>query len=101
MTISNAHKLFKPVRVGELTLGHRIVLAPLTRYRANHAHVHGDLAVQYYTQRASTPGTLLISEATFIAEKAGGEGNVPGVWNDEQVAAWKRVSIRLNCSKSR
>lgn len=85
-------KLLSPTRVGGLQLAHRVVLAPLTRYRANTAHVHGDLAVTYYGQRASTPGSLLITEATFIAAEAGGYKNVPGIWNTDQINAWKRVS---------
>ncbi|KAG8834754.1 hypothetical protein FRC17_007260 [Serendipita sp. 399] len=84
--------LFTPVQVGDLTLAHRIVLAPLTRFRANEAHVHGDLAVEYYKQRASTPGTLLITEGTFIAAEAGGHRYVPGIWNQDQIDAWRRVS---------
>ncbi len=84
-------KLFTPIKVGTSLLGHRAVLAPLTRYRANSAHVHGDLAVEHYEQRGSTPGTLLITEATFIAQRASGYAHVPGIWTDDQVAAWKRV----------
>ncbi|KAI0636632.1 FMN-linked oxidoreductase [Trametes polyzona] len=88
-------KLFQPVTVGDITLAHRVVLAPLTRFRANNKHVHGDLAVQYYSQRASVPGTLLITEGTIIAGQAGGwpfvGPHVPGIWSDEQVDAWKRV----------
>lgn len=86
-------KLFQPLQVGDIGLvGHRIVMAPLTRYRANSAHVHtDDLALPYYTQRASVPGTLLVSEGTFIAPRAGGFANVPGIWSDEQCAAWKKV----------
>ena len=86
-------KLFSPIQLGDLKLAHRIVMAPLTRYRANLAHVHGDMAVEYYSQRASVPGGLIITEATFIAQKAGGERNVPGIWSDAQVAAWKRVCL--------
>ncbi|KAI0333589.1 FMN-linked oxidoreductase [Cubamyces sp. BRFM 1775] len=87
-------KLFQPVTVGDVTLAHRIVLAPLTRCRANSQHVHGDLAVEYYSQRASVPGTLLITEATYVAPQSVGHflgPNIPGVWSDEQVAAWKKV----------
>lgn len=94
--------LFKPVKVGDLTLKNSIVLAPLTRTRATKAHVHRDLAVKYYAQRASYPGTLLISEGSFIAAKAGGLSNVPGIWNDEQIAAWKKVRDRhFSSSKNR
>lgn len=86
-------KLFQPFKVGNLTLSHRIVLAPLTRFRASKTHVPGPLAAEYYAQRASTPGTLLITEGTFIAAKAGGLPNVPGIWSDEQIEAWKKVRI--------
>ena len=88
-------KLFQPVQVGDVTLGHRVVLAPLTRCRANKAHIHTDLAVTYYAQRASVPGTFLISEATFITAKAGIFGNVPGIWSEAQIAAWKKVGDLL------
>lgn len=84
-------KLFASVQVGEMQLQHRIVMAPLTRFRADDAHVPTDMMVEYYSQRASTPGTLLITEATFIARKAGGFGNVPGIWSEEQAAGWKKV----------
>ncbi|KAI0927728.1 hypothetical protein AcV5_008187 [Taiwanofungus camphoratus] len=84
-------RLFQPVKVGNLSLRHRVVMAPLTRMRANMENVHRDLAVEYYSQRASTPRTLLISEANFIHPKAGIYPFMPGIWNEEQVAAWKRV----------
>ncbi len=84
--------LFQPAKVGDITLGHRVVLAPLTRARANNKHTHTDLAVTYYSQRASVPGTLLIAEATAISHPAVGYSpHAPGVWNEEQTAAWKRV----------
>ena len=86
-------RLFQPLQVGDITLQHRVVMAPLTRFRADKEHVHTDLAVQYYGQRAEVPGTLLITEATFIAAEAGGYDNVPGIWSDAQVAAWKKVSF--------
>ncbi|CAE6486364.1 unnamed protein product [Rhizoctonia solani] len=64
---------------------------PLTRFRADDNHVHHDITVEYYAQRATTPGTLLISEATLISPEAGGYNNVPGIWNQEQIAAWKKI----------
>ena len=45
--------LFSPIQIGRITLDHRVVMAPLTRHRANKGHVHKDLAVEYYGQRAS------------------------------------------------
>ncbi|KAF8313586.1 FMN-linked oxidoreductase [Clavulina sp. PMI_390] len=90
-SLANA-KLFQPIKVGALNLQHRAVLAPLTRFRADKYHVHGDLAVEYYSQRASTPGTLLIAEATAISYDSSGWGHAPGIWNDAQIAAWKRIT---------
>src|SRR3954467_7182116 len=85
--------LFDPIKVGKLDLKHRIVLAPLTRFKSTKkAHVPiVPLMAKYYGQRASRPGTLLITEAPFIAAQAGGYDNVPGIWSSEQIAAWKQV----------
>ncbi|KAH9177322.1 putative NADPH2 dehydrogenase chain OYE2 [Lactarius sanguifluus] len=93
--MSSVSSLFQPIRVGTIDLQHRVVMAPLTRNRANKDHVHGELAKTYYTQRSGVPGTLIITEATFIAPQAGGYPNVPGIWNDAQVAAWKAVCVFL------
>ncbi|KII83267.1 hypothetical protein PLICRDRAFT_169021 [Plicaturopsis crispa FD-325 SS-3] len=83
--------LFKPIQVGELTLRHRVVHAPLTRFRANDVYVPSPLTSEYYAQRASTPGTLLIAEATLISPQAGGFTNVPGIYSEEQLAAWRKI----------
>jgi NADPH2 dehydrogenase len=89
-------KLFQPIRVGTTNLQHRVVMAPMARFRADVQYVPGPLAVEYYKQRTSVPGTLVITEATTIAPRAGGYARMPGIWNDEQIAAWKpvrRISI--------
>lgn len=49
------------------------------------------MATEYYKQRASTPGTLLITEATFIRPEAGGYDFVPGIWSSQQIKAWKEI----------
>ena len=74
-----------------MNLQHRVVLAPLTRYRAHADHVPGPQVPTYYSQRGSSPGTLLIAEATYISQNAGGFDNVPGIYTDAQVDAWKNV----------
>ncbi|KAJ7750676.1 hypothetical protein DFH07DRAFT_869059 [Mycena maculata] len=76
-------KLFEPLKVGNATLQHRVVLAPLTRCKASSDHV------PYLPLRASTPGSLLISEATSIAARAGGAAHTPGIWSTAQIKAWK------------
>lgn len=93
-------KLFSPLKVGNIELKHRIVMAPLTRYRADDNHVHSPHAAEYYGQRASTPGTLLITEATFISPKAGGYGNVPGIYNSAQITAWKKITDTVHAKGS-
>ncbi|KAH8674553.1 hypothetical protein BGZ60DRAFT_404271 [Tricladium varicosporioides] len=92
--------LFKPLKIGNATLENRIVLAPLTRFRADDNHVPLPFVADYYVQRASTPGTLLITEATFIAPQAGGMTNVPGIWNDAQIQAWKKVTDAVHEKRS-
>ena len=89
---SMAPLLLVPLKVGNLDLKTRIVLAPLTRFRADDDHVPIlPLVREYYEQRASMPGTLLITEGTFISERAGGNENVPGIYNEAQIKAWKNV----------
>lgn len=90
--MSTVPALFQPIRVGDLDLSHRVVLAPLTRFRSDDKHVPlPDLVAEYYAQRGSIPGTLLITEATFIAPQAGGYRHVPGIWSEDQIQAWKKV----------
>jgi NADPH2 dehydrogenase len=85
-------KLFQSTLVGDIKLSHRVVFAPTTRFRADANHAPLPHVAEYYQQRASTPGSLLISEATFIAKRAGGSKHAPGIWSDEQIAAWRKVS---------
>ncbi|CAK5284574.1 unnamed protein product [Mycena citricolor] len=98
---SSTSHLFEPIAVGPVTLQHRAVLAPLTRYKASKEHVPFlPLVKDYYTQRGSRPGTLLISEGVFIAPQAGGYSNVSGIWNKEQIAAWKEVTTSVHAQGS-
>lgn len=101
MSTSVVPKLFQPTVVGKHALSHRIVLAPLTRFRANKEHVPSEHALEYYAQRGTAPGTLLITEGTFISAFAGGLNNVPGIWNDEQVDAWKLITSAVHEKGSR
>ncbi|KAK7398037.1 hypothetical protein QQX98_012602 [Neonectria punicea] len=79
MTESQSTKLFTPTEVGVLDLQHRVVMAPLTRKRAEAGSgIPADFTAEYYAQRASLGG-LLISEGTSIAEEAGGYANVPAL----------------------
>lgn len=100
MTVTDTPRLFQPINVGSTQLKHRLVMAPLTRFRSP-KHVPTELVAEYYEQRASVEGTLLITEATFISPEAGGYDNVPGIWNEEQVAAWKKVTDRVHAKGSK
>lgn len=90
-------RLFKPMKIGNIEIKHRIGMAPLTRVRATEHNVPTPLMKEYYSQRASAPGTLIISEGTFISPSSrGGWPNVPGVWSQEQVLAWKEITEEVH-----
>jgi NADPH2 dehydrogenase len=95
-----ASKLFKPLRIGNMNLRHRLVMAPLTRFRADDHHVPLPFTTTYYAQRAYVPGTLLIAEATFISRRAGGFANVPGIWSSEQITAWRKTTDAVHAKGS-
>ena len=90
-SITEANRLFEPLQIGPYKLSSRLVMAPLTRFRADDSHVQLPFVKEYYTQRACVPGTLIITEATFISPRASGYPNVPGIWSQEQITAWKEV----------
>ncbi|KAL0338893.1 UNVERIFIED_CONTAM: 12-oxophytodienoate reductase 3 [Sesamum angustifolium] len=81
--------LFSPYKMGKFDLSHRVVLAPMTRCRALNSVPNSALA-EYYIQRA-TSGGFLITEGTMISPTAAGFPHVPGIFNKEQVEAWKHV----------
>jgi NADPH2 dehydrogenase len=85
-------RLFQPLKVGNATLKNRVAMAPLTRFRADDDHVPLPMVAEYYAQRASVPGTLLVTEATFIHPQNGGYANAPGIYNQAQIDAWRKVT---------
>ncbi|KAF5371700.1 hypothetical protein D9758_003411 [Tetrapyrgos nigripes] len=84
-------KLFQPINVGNITLKHRVVLAPLTRSRTEKDVPVAELVKEHYSQRASSPGTLLITEGVVIAPQASGYRSIPHFWTEEQINAWKPI----------
>ncbi len=80
--------LFDPIKIGDLELSNRIIMAPLTRCRAEPGRVPGDLMVEYYSQRADAG--LIISEATSVTPMGVGYPDTPGIWSAEQVQAGRR-----------
>ncbi|KAJ7146452.1 FMN-linked oxidoreductase [Mycena epipterygia] len=93
-------KLFQPTQLGDIELSHRVVFAPTTRFRADANHAPLPHVAEYYEQRANMSGSLLISEATFIAPRAGGYKHAPGIWSEEQISAWKKVTDRVHAKGS-
>ena len=92
-------KLFTPISIGNLNITHRIVMAPLTRSRADlPGDVPNDLMVEYYTQRASNGG-LIIGEATTISESARGWLGAPGLYSDKQLDGWKKITAAVHAKK--
>ncbi len=83
-------KLFESLKVGAITLPNRILMAPLTRCRADENHVPSDLMATYYAQRASAG--LIIAEATMVIEGNSAFWKEPGIYSQEQIAGWKKVT---------
>jgi 2,4-dienoyl-CoA reductase-like NADH-dependent reductase (Old Yellow Enzyme family) len=79
--------LFDPIRIGDVSLKNRIVMAPLTRSRSGQERVANALVAQYYAQRAGAG--LIVSEATSVTPLGVGYADTPGIWSDEQVEGWK------------
>jgi N-ethylmaleimide reductase len=91
--------LFDETKLGDLVLPNRIVMAPLTRNRADRDGVPGELAVTYYVQRASAG--LIIGEGTQPSAIGQGFVNTPGLHTGEQVAAWRRVTDAVHAEGGR
>jgi N-ethylmaleimide reductase len=88
--------LLTQTQLGKLPLRNRVVMAPMTRSRADGAGLVGERTVRYYVQRA-TAG-LLITEATNVSPDAVGSPLTPGIWNEEQVAAWRKVTSAVHAA---
>lgn len=84
-------KLWQPLKVGHFTLSHRIVMAPLTRYRNDDNHAPLDIMVQYYADRACVPGSLIITEATGISGAAEARPHLPSIASREAITGWKQI----------
>lgn len=88
--------LFKPAQLGPLQLANRVVMAPLTRSRAKEDDIPGDLAAEYYVQRAGAG--LIIAEATQISPQGKGYILTPGIYSDAQVQAWKKITSGVHAA---
>ncbi len=82
--------LFTPVQLGAVTLNNRVLMAPLTRCRADDDHVPTTLMAEHYAQRASSG--LIIAEATMAMEGCSAFWREPGIYSEAQVSGWKKVT---------
>ncbi|MGO1120030.1 alkene reductase [Rhodovibrionaceae bacterium A322] len=93
-TAQTVSPLFNPIKVGDLELKNRIIMAPLTRNRAGDGNVPQDLNATYYQQRASAG--LIITEATQVSPYGQGYPATPGMHSPEQVAGWRKVTSAVH-----
>ena len=84
------NKSFTPVRVGRYTLPNRLVMAPMTRSRAKFDGTPGELAAEYYAQRASVG--LIVTEGTQPSDDGQGYLATPGIYTPAHIAGWKKVT---------
>jgi N-ethylmaleimide reductase len=89
--LNTESKLFTPVTIGPYSLKHRVVLAPLTRMRTVTDFIPNELMEEYYTQRSSDGG-FMISEGSVINENGHGYYGAPGIYTQEQVEGWKKIT---------
>lgn len=90
--------LWSPYEMRKLRLSHRVVMAAMTRCRALNG-IPNEAMVQYYSQRA-THGGLLICEGTLISPTARGYPHCPGIYREEQVEAWKKVTDAIHSKEA-
>jgi NADPH2 dehydrogenase len=87
----DSSRLFKPMKVGNIEVKNRIALAPMSRRRATIGHVPTPMMKEFYSQRATIPGTLLFTDANLVSPTASGLQHMSGIWNAEQISAWKEI----------
>ncbi|WP_236199325.1 alkene reductase [Pseudomonas pseudonitroreducens] len=91
--------LFDPIVIGDLELPNRIIMAPLTRCRADEGRVPNALMAEYYTQRADAG--LILSEATSVTPMGVGYPDTPGIWSDDQVRGWTNITKAVHANGGR
>ncbi|UWR23235.1 alkene reductase [Sulfitobacter sp. S190] len=91
--------LFTPVRMGDVTLPNRVLMAPLTRNRAGGDGVPSDMAVTYYAQRASAG--MILTEATQVSAMGKGYIDTPGIYTEDHVAGWRKITDAVHAAGGR
>lgn len=91
--------LFQPLQMGALTLPNRILMAPLTRSRAEDEHLPSSLMAEYYAQRASAG--LIIAEATMVMTGNSSFWREPGIYSDAQISGWQKTTEAVHAAGGR
>ena len=91
--------LFDAISIGNIELTNRVIMAPMTRSRANDKGIQADFAAEYYHQRASAG--LIITEATNISPMAKGYVRTPGIYTPEQIESWRNVTDAVHARGSK
>ncbi len=92
-------RLTDPIQIGDLHLPNRIIMAPLTRCRASKGRIPNDMMAEYYRQRANAG--LILSEATSVTDMGVGYPNTPGIWSEDQVEGWRKVTQAVHAEGGR
>jgi NADPH2 dehydrogenase len=93
-------KLHTPLQIGDIIIQHRIALAPLTRLRQDADRNPLPFVKDYYAQRASVLGTLLITEGLGIDPHIGSDDHFPGIYSASHIAAWKEITDAVHAKGS-
>ncbi|EGO00744.1 hypothetical protein SERLA73DRAFT_167001 [Serpula lacrymans var. lacrymans S7.3] len=97
MSTTTSHSaLLSPLTIGPLTLRNRVIMAALTRSRSAPTNVPNEVNVEYYAQRAHGGTGLIVTEGVLIEQQGTEWRNVPGIWSQEQVAAWKKITSAVH-----
>ena len=99
LIVMNTAPLFEKLHLGAIEIPNRILMAPLTRCRAEVGHVPGALMAEYYAQRASAG--LIIAEATMAMEGNSAFYAEPGIYNEAQIAGWRKVVEAVHAKSGR
>jgi 2,4-dienoyl-CoA reductase-like NADH-dependent reductase (Old Yellow Enzyme family) len=91
--------LFDPLTIGAMTLRNRVVMAPLTRGRADAGGIPNAMMAEYYSQRADAG--LIVTEATAVCPEGYGWRGAPGIWNEAHANGWKQVTAAVHAKGGR
>jgi N-ethylmaleimide reductase len=92
-------KLFDNLKIGRIELKNRIVMAPMTRSRADDEGVQTEIVTEYYRQRASAG--LIITEATNVSPMAKGYVRTPGIYTAEQIESWRKITDTVHAANGK